>query len=131
MALYLDSSAIVKLVVHEKETTALRRFLADHPIRVSSALSGLEVRRASLRDSWPDSVHRRALAVLSRLVLLAIDRETLESAAGLPPRNLRSLDAIHLATALRLGQELAGVLAYDERLAEAAAGAGLQVFAPR
>lgn len=128
MAVYLDSSAIVKLVVREKESLALRRFLRNHPLRVASALARVEVVRA-VRSLGPD-FNATAHAVLARLQLLRVDDEVLMAAALLDPRVLRSLDAIHLASAQALGSELEAIVTYDFRMADAARVLGLTVLAP-
>ncbi len=98
--LYLDSSALVKLVVPETETNALLDLLADWEDRVSSALAAVEVPRATRRTSDSELAHRRAARVVEGVHLVTIDDEVLEIAARLAPTNLRSLDAIHLASAL-------------------------------
>ena len=126
--IYLDSSALVKLVVREPESAALRRFLRGHPERFSCALARTEVPRA-VRHLGPPAL-RRANRVLRRVHLIRLDDAVLDSAAVLDPRVLRSLDAVHLAAAERLGGELEGVVTYDQRMAEAASLLGLMVFAP-
>ena len=127
---YLDSSALVKLVVFEPESAALREFLRAHALRMSSALAEVEVRRALSRAGYGAAESRRATEVLARIALVDVDRRILRSAATLVPRDHRSLDAIHLATALSLGQDLAGIVTYDQRLSNAAIGADLPVWAP-
>jgi len=94
--IYLDSSAIVKLIVSEKETQTLRDFLRQWPLRVSSRLAETEVIRA-VRRSAPDdaTVLDRAREVLSGFHLLNLDVHILSLAADLTPHTLRSLDAIH------------------------------------
>jgi predicted nucleic acid-binding protein len=129
--IYLDSSAIVKLVVLEQETSALVSFLAAYPERASSGLARVEVLRALRRARASASQRRRASDVLSRIALLHVDDDILESAAELESADLRSLDAIHVATALSIKEELTGVVTYDERFSAAAKRAGLSVFAPR
>ncbi len=126
---YLDSSALVKLVVSEPESTALRRYLRGRPERVSSALAKVEVLRA-VRPHGASAV-TRARQVLRRVNVLHLDDELLEDAATLDIGVLRSLDAIHLAAARTLGDELQAVVTYDSRMAIAAARLGLQVDAPR
>lgn len=128
MAIYLDSSALVKLVIREVESVALRRFLRAHPIRVSSALASVEVIRA-VRGQGAEA-QARAQAVLARIRLLRIDDDILLTAAGLDPGVLRTLDAIHLASARAFGTELEGVVTYDVRMREAAAILGIGIFAP-
>ena len=126
---YLDSSAIVKLVVAEPESPALRRYLADEPERVSSALARVEVARAARMRSPAPETRRRVEETLARIALVDITRDLLESASVLQPDALRTLDAIHLATARSLGG-LRSVVTYDRRLRMAAEGAGLVVDAP-
>jgi predicted nucleic acid-binding protein len=128
--LYLDSSALVKLVVLEPESAALRAFLPRYGARLSSALADVEVPRALRRAGYGSAEQRRASEVLARIALVDLDRPLLRAAAALTPSSLRSLDAIHLATALSLGHDLAGVVTYDRRLSEAAIGARIEVWAP-
>jgi predicted nucleic acid-binding protein len=127
---YLDSSALIKLVVLEPESAALREFLKTHALRMSSALAEVEVPRALRRAGYGAAEGRRATEILARIALVEVDRRILRSAAALAPPGLRSLDAIHLATALSLGQDLAGIVTYDQRLSDAAIGADLAVWAP-
>ncbi len=126
--LYLDSSAIVKLVVRETESRALRTYLRRHPVRVTSALARVEVPRA-VHHLGGAALHR-AREVLGRIDQLRLDAGLLDAAADLEPNVLRSLDAIHLASARLLGDELSAVVTYDRRMAEAASLLGLQVIAP-
>ena len=128
--LYLDSSALLKLVVPERETAALFSFLAEYPERVSSKLAVVEVGRAVRRAGAPAAVRRRASEVLARIALLEISDAVVSRAAELLPKDLRSLDAVHLATAMSLGDDLASLVAYDARLIEAARRARLPVVAP-
>jgi uncharacterized protein len=127
---YLDSSAIVKLVVPEPESVALFEWLADWPDRISSAIARVEVLRALRRLGAAESARRRALDVLGHLAVMPIDRSILDAASALGPSDLRSLDAIHLATALSVGADLGGLVTYDERLAAAAVRSRLEVWAP-
>lgn len=125
---YLDASAIVKLVAEERESAALRRALRSLPRRLSSALALTEVLRATLRRD--PALLGRAQQVLAGLTLLPIDDAALSAAGALEPPELRSLDAIHLATALSLGVDLDRVLTYDERLRDAGRQAGVPVHSP-
>ena len=127
---YLDSSALVKLVVAEPESTALMDRLREWPGRMSSALALAEVPRALRRAGYGAAVHRRAREVLGRIALVDVDRRVLAAAAALEPSPLRTLDAIHLATALTMREELAAVVTYDRRLRAAAERAHLEVVAP-
>jgi predicted nucleic acid-binding protein len=128
--LYLDSSAIVKLVVREPETEALIALLADWPERVSSALSRVEVMRAARRAGGGEAVLSRAEEVLARIGLIHFDGGVLEIAAGLDDRRLRTLGAIHISTALSLGEDLGAIVTYDERMKAASEAAGIKVLAP-
>ncbi len=128
MAVYLDSSALVKLVVREVDSAALRRYLRRQTRRVSCALARVEVVRA-VRPHGPEAV-ARARAVLQRIDLLQLDDSLLDAAAALDAVVLRSLDAIHLAAARELRGELSAIVTYDARMAKAAAALGLHVAAP-
>lgn len=126
---YLDSSALVKLVHPEPATPALLTWLRAAPgLAVSSALAAVEVTRA-IRRSDPAALPRVPL-VLSRTTLVPIDQPVLASAAALPDPLLRSLDALHLATAIRLGSPSLTFVTYDKRLAAAAQQEGLAIAAP-
>ncbi len=127
-AWYLDSSALVKTVVEEPESSALSAWLRDKDRLVACELVRVEVVRA-IRVSDPDAVDdaRQALATLT---LIRVDRELYEAAAVLDPPLLRSLDALHLAAALSVGPALAAVVTYDARMTDAARALGLQVEAP-
>jgi predicted nucleic acid-binding protein len=126
---YLDSSALVKLIVAEPETTALLEFLRGWPHRVSSALARVEVLRAVKRTGAGAAVRRRAARVLARVALIRIDDPVLVAAARVTPPQLRTLDAIHLATARSL-DSLAGIITYDARLGRAASHVRLRVWSP-
>jgi hypothetical protein len=127
-ATYLDSSAIVKLAVEEPETGALRDYLHGRAPLVSSALARTEVGRSLLRLG-PDFA-ARGEDILRRFDLVRVGDRTLRLAARLPSAELRSLDAIHLATADQLGEDLGAVVTYDERMAAAARQMGYVVVAP-
>ena len=125
---YLDSSALVKLVVAERESAALRRYLRKELHRVSCALARVEVVRAVRPHG--STARARARQLLRRLDLLQLDDELLDSAAALDGV-LRSFDAIHLAAAHTLGDELSAIVTYDERMTTAAGVLGLTVVAPQ
>lgn len=127
-ALYLDSSAIVKLVVAEPESTALRRHLRHRRPLVSSALARTEVIRALAYEG--EEAQSRGRAVLARIDLLRVNDRVLDSAGLVAPADVRSLDAIHLATAQLLGTDLGSIVTYDVRMAEAARHLRLRVAAP-
>lgn len=127
-AVYLDSSALVKLVVHETESDALRAFLRRRRPWVSSALARTEVRRAVL-PAGPKAL-AGAGQVLARCDLVRVTNGVLDLAGALEPAELRSLDAVHLATAQLLGHDLGTFVAYDVRLADAARHLGHRVATP-
>ena len=127
-ATYLDSSAIVKLAVREAESVPLRRYLRRRRPLVTSALARTEVLRALL-PGGEDAV-AAGRKVLMGLDLVRINNRVLDDAAALLPVQLRSLDAIHLATAGQLGPDLGAVVTYDERMAAAAKRIGYRVAAP-
>lgn len=126
---YLDSSALVKLVVRESESPTLRRYLENEPDRASCTLARVEVVRA-VRGRGAPAV-ARARRLLQRLNLVQMNDELLEAAAIMDPRIVRSLDAIHLAAAQLFGDELTALVTYDRRMADAARSMGLEVAAPR
>ncbi|HLF47967.1 MAG TPA: type II toxin-antitoxin system VapC family toxin [Methylomirabilota bacterium] len=128
---YLDSSALVKLVVTEPESSALAAFLKGRSERVSSAMALTEVPRALRRAGFGASERRRAREVMARVALVEVDRRILAAAAALDPAALRTLDAIHLATALAVREDLAAIVTYDRRLAATAERAHLEVNVPR
>lgn len=127
-ATYLDASALVKLVDREPESAALRRFLRGKSNLVASAIARTEVLRAVL-DLGAERA-RRAREVLASIELIRVSDRVLVVAGALRPSDLRTLDAIHLATAYALGDFLARMVTYDDRLALAAATQGLTVVAP-
>jgi predicted nucleic acid-binding protein len=125
--LYLDSSAIVKLVVLEPETPQLVEAVRADPDAVASILAWSEVVRAVRRTKGPLP---RARRVLRGLALIPMDEGIIREAGELPPVELRTLDAIHLATALSVREDLSSFVTYDEQLGKAATRAGLAVTAP-
>lgn len=127
---YLDSSAFVKLVVAERETDALRAYLAVHDRRhVASTLLRTEAVRA-VRHLGTEAL-ATAREGIRRMDLIAIDDRIVDAAGVLEPRVLRTLDAIHLATAMALGSDLDAIVTYDERMADGAALLGLSIATPR
>ncbi len=125
---YLDSSAIVKLVVGESESETLRGYLRQRGPYVSSALARTEVTRAVVPAG--EAAVRRGHDVLARIRLVRITDRVLAAAGTLSPPQLRSLHAIHLATAQQLGADLARLVTYDERMAGGARGLGWTVAQP-
>jgi len=118
----------VKLVVSEPESASVRMFLAGEVSRVSSRVLAVELIRAVIRGS-PASLDQ-ARSLLGVIEFIELDEEVAERAAGLEPAAFRSLDAIHLATALALGEDLDAFVTYDARQGDAARTLGLIVEAP-
>jgi uncharacterized protein len=129
--LYLDSSALVKLVQREAGSDPLRRFLRRHGADqlVTSALARVEVVRAVLAGG--PAALAQARRQLSRVDQVLLSTELLDRAAILAPNaQLRTLDAIHLAAAQLVGGDLLAVVTYDRRMADAARDLGLAVETP-
>ena len=124
--LYLDASALVKLVRDEPETHALLGELDRWPEQATSIVGDVEVRRVALRGG----VGEDADAVLAALSLVELDEPVRRLAGGVGSPSLRSLDAIHLASALSLGDDLGAFCCYDRRLLADAEAAGLTVLSP-
>lgn len=129
MAWYIDTSAAAKLIIAEPESPALQAWIATtiEPV-IACDLLRTELLRA-VRRVDPTQL-TRARQVLDAVILITASTATFERAAFLEPLGLRSLDAIHLAAALELGDELDGMIAYDDRLAGAASELGIAVVSP-
>ncbi len=127
-ASYLDSSALVKLAVREVGSDALRKHLRRRRPLMSSALARTEVLRALLPGGEPALAAGRR--VLSRVDLVRVNDAVLGQAGTMLPVELRSLDAIHIATAGRIGADLAEIVTYDQRMAAAARSMGYKVSSP-
>jgi uncharacterized protein len=124
---YADSSALAKLVVDEPESEALERYLASEAISlISSRIAVVEVTRTATLAN--PALRGEADALLATCLLVDVGAAVLERAAELSSARLRTLDAIHLATALNVEPD--EVIVYDERLTEAAAVVGLRAIAP-
>jgi uncharacterized protein len=126
--IYLDTSAFLKLVKPEPETAAFEAFVDGRADFVASALLAVEARRGALRRA-PRSLPRVDL-LLRDVELVAMSPAIVESASRLPDPLLRSLDAIHLATAILLRSDLELFVTYDSRLADAAAAYGIPTAGP-
>ena len=128
--IYVDTSALLKLVLAEEHSAAFLAYLAGHAAEqaVSSVLITIETRRAVLREAPADLP--RADLVLTRVGQIGLGHAVVESAGRLPDPTLRSLDAIHLATALILGDDVTAFVSYDKRLLASAAAAGLPIAQP-
>lgn len=128
--IYLDSSALVKIALAEPESAALSRWLAeraDQPM-VSSIIHRTEVARAVWRAS-PDRLPR-TYRQMRGVEIVPLSRSVAEAAGAQAPPTLRSPDAIHLASALTLADDLTAFVAYDKQLLDAAHDAGLPVASP-
>ena len=125
---YVDASALVKTVVQEPESRELLEWLQDKDTLAACDLVRVEAVRA-VRLSDPAAV-ARARKVVATLILIRLDDGVYDRAADLEPPLMRSLDAIHLAAALSLGRDLAGVVTYDRRMTDGAQALGLRVEAP-
>jgi predicted nucleic acid-binding protein len=119
----------VKLAVREPESLALRRYLRRRQPVIASALARTEVVRALLPAG--DAAVTRGRNVLQRIDLVRVSDGILHAAGVLRPAELRSLDAIHLATAAALGGELRAIVTYDHRMVAAATQLGHRVVQPR
>jgi hypothetical protein len=128
--IYLDSAAVVKLVHAEAKSQALRDWLGDRSSLgwISSVLVEVETVRALARHA-PEAVGRLPL-IFDLMVLVEISPEVRALAQRVMSPAVRTLDAIHLATALRVSDQLTSLVTYDRRLADAATAAGLTVDSP-
>jgi uncharacterized protein len=127
--LYLDTSAFVKLVNPEPESAALKRHLGQRSGQIVSAVVlRTEALRAAQRQST-DRVASMRLA-LRQVAFIDLDRHLFDAAGTVRPTDVRSLDAIHLAAATSLGDDLDELITYDARMAAAARAQGLIVSSP-
>ena len=126
-AVYLDASALVKLVIDEAGSDELRAFLAVSAPPVTSCISAVEVPRALARRGFAGT---SAAAALTQTGQRDVDREVITAAAALGPASLRSLDAIHLATAASISRQLGALITYDQRMISEAQTLGLPVLSP-
>ncbi len=124
---YVDASAIVKLVLEEPETAALERWFVEAAYAVTSRVGVVETRRAASRRPH-DPEHREH--VLRDVEVLELTPDVAASAAVIQPLGIRTLDAIHLASALAIAADLDAFVTYDDRMAEAARNLGLPVVRP-
>jgi predicted nucleic acid-binding protein len=124
---YIDSSAILKMIIKEKESDAIISIARARFI--TSEISRVEVVRAVLR--YQPSALKSAAQVLKNMNYVRIDSQTLVQAERLPDRiNLRALDAIHIAVAAKMGLKINSILTYDKQMAKAAKALGFEVMAP-
>ena len=127
MALYLDTSALVKLVAEERESGDLRAFVGGQEL-VTSLIARTELVRAVARKH--ERMIEQAEDVLSELAYIAVNRLTTSAAAWVQPWSLRSQDALHVASAARMNASLKALVTYDKRMIRAATRAGLPVASP-
>lgn len=129
MSWYVDTSAFVKLIVEEPESAAMRAWWDDHHPRVfSSDLLRTETVRATRRVSTEAEV--AAHQALETIDLLSFGVDTYGQAGTIEPRELRTLDALHLVAAVAAGDDLEGVVTYDDRLAGACRARSIAIAAP-
>jgi predicted nucleic acid-binding protein len=129
-AAYVDASALVKLFKAERETEAFRAALADWPVQVSSEIIRVEA-ICTARRLGDEDVLRRARATLERISLLPLTPEIVDVATDAHTPPLRAMDAIHLATALSMREDLGAMFVYDGDLLAAATTHRLNALAPR
>jgi predicted nucleic acid-binding protein len=122
---YLDSSAFVRLILVEAGSTELREYLRRRPRRASSALLLSEAMRVLRRFGTRYAAN--AQLAMSEMELIRVSPRLLEMAGRLDPPELRTLDAIHVASAMSLGTDLGAVVAFDDRMLAAADANGLPV----
>lgn len=129
MAYYFDTSALVKVIVEEPETAALRAWLSTEPRDVVACdLARAELSRAVRRVLPAQSTAVRHL--LDSVVLLKVEATDFDHAGRLDPASIRTLDAVHIVAALKLGDDLEGMVTYDKRLADGCVSLGIPVVAP-
>jgi predicted nucleic acid-binding protein len=126
--LYLDSSALVKLVIHEPESEALAGYLSEDDLLVTSRLALVEVSRATKLANPGKAVERETDRRLRECALVDVSDHLLRQAASLTSRSIRTLDAIHLASAAQVRSD--ELVTYDRRLTAGALTHGLVATAP-
>jgi predicted nucleic acid-binding protein len=127
---YVDTSAAAKVLLRERGSAAMREWAETHHDELcSSDILRVELQRA-VRLHAPQLM-AQARSLLQAILLTAVSTDLCERAARIEPPLLRTLDAIHLSTALEFGDDLQGLVTYDERLAEAAEANGIAVISPR
>lgn len=124
---YVDASALVKLALDEPESPAMLRWYVESDQVLSSRIGLIETRRATRRHVFDEA---QLEVVLRSVLVLEVDAATAKRAAEVGPTELRTLDAIHLASALAIGADLDAFVTYDDRLADAARALGLPVVRP-
>lgn len=128
LVVYLDASAILKLVVDEPESSILRGYLAARQVRATSVVGTVETRRNARKRGGDVSEH--VTFVLGGIEVIELGTTVVDRATAVSPPTLRSLDAIHVASALELGSDLEALVTYDGRMIDAALALGLPVVSP-
>jgi predicted nucleic acid-binding protein len=133
--LYVDTSALLKLLVREAESTAIERELVRWPSLATSIVTEVELPRAvaRARQDRPDAVIDGSLilqGVIASAAIIELTEDIVIAARSVAPVHVGALDAIHIASALSLDEELAGVATYDNRMADALVRADVNVIAP-
>ena len=126
-AAYVDASALTKLALDEADSGAMRRWYIDHERVACSRIGVIETRRAVSRGPH-DPVHLDT--IIGSVEIIELDPTIAEYAARVGPPLLRTLDAIHLASAIAISSDLDAFVTYDDRLADAARAVGLPVVRP-
>lgn len=131
--IYMDTSALTKLLIEEDETAELQAWLIEQSEQeqyaATSALGRVELMRVVARHGEP-GLRERAHYLLDGLDILPITTAVINLAETIGPSTLRSLDAIHLASASQIADELTAVVAYDTRLLEGCRAAGFRTQSP-
>jgi predicted nucleic acid-binding protein len=134
--LYVDTSALLKLLVREEESIAIERELVQWPSLATSIVTEVDLPRAvaRAREDRPDSVIDGSLilrGIIASAAIVELTDDIVASARDVAPVHVGALDAIHIASALSLDTELAGVATYDNRMKDALIREGVDVIAPR
>lgn len=131
---YVDTSALVKLAVREIESAAVESELRAWERVATSELTSIELPRAATRariDGRAEVADGRVvMEILAAVAVVSLTEDVRALAAQMEPATLRTLDAVHLASALTLGEDLAGVLTYDRRMSDVAEERDVMVLAP-
>jgi predicted nucleic acid-binding protein len=134
--LYVDTSALLKLLVREAESAVIEQELVRWPNLATSIVTEVELPRAvaRAREDRPDAVIDGSLilqGVVASAAMIELSEEIVAAARIVGPVHVGALDAIHIASALSLDKDLAGVATYDGRMADALTRVGVNVIAPR
>ncbi len=127
-SVYVDTSVFGRVILEEPDKSAITRDLAKFDRSVASRLLRVELRRVARREDALEEADR----ILDDVQLIPLDEDVLATAETISPATVGTLDAIHLATAVRLSRagELDAIMTYDKRLADGAREHGLTVLSP-